>query len=74
MVDFGVIYAGYPHNATSMPIGKATNVAIDDAILSRAKAVMPTYQSQKSFVNQLLDQALQQIELEVPMTQDSLPQ
>ena len=74
MVDFGVIYAGYPHNATFMPIGKATNVAIDDAILSRAKAVMPTYQSQKSFVNQLLDQALQQIELEVPMTQDSLPQ
>jgi hypothetical protein len=57
-----------------MPIGKATNVAIDDAILSRAKAVMPTYQSQKSFVNQLLDQALQRIELEVPMTQDSLPQ
>ena len=74
MVDFGVIYAGYPHNATFMPIGKATNVAIDDAILRRAKAVMPTYQSQKSFVNQLLDQALQQIELEVPMTQDSLPQ
>lgn len=74
MVDFGVIYAGYPHNATSMPIGKATNVAIDDAILSRAKAVMPTYQSQKSFVNQLLDQALQRIEMEVPMTQDSLPQ
>ena len=57
-----------------MPIGKATNVAIDDAILSRAKAVMPTYQSQKSFVNQLLDQALQRIEMEVPMTQDSLPQ
>jgi hypothetical protein len=57
-----------------MPIGKATNVAIDDVILSRAKAVMPTYQSQKSFVNQLLDQALQRIELEVPMTQDSLPQ
>ena len=74
MVDFGVIYAGYPHNATSMTIGKATNVAIDDAILSRAKAVMTTHQSQKSCVNQLLDQALQRIELEVPMTQDSLPQ
>lgn len=57
-----------------MPIGKATNVAIDDAILTRAKAVMPTYQSQKSFVNQLLDQALQRIEMEMPMTQDSLPQ
>lgn len=74
MVDFGVIYAGSSHCASPMPIGKATNVAIDDAILTRAKAVMPTYQSQKSFVNQLLDQALQRIEMEMPMTQDSLPQ
>lgn len=41
-----------------MAIGKATNVAIDDTILERIKAVMPSYHSQKAFINQLLDEAV----------------
>jgi len=41
-----------------MAIGKATNVAIDDIILQRMAAVMPSYQSRKSFINQLLDEAI----------------
>lgn len=45
-----------------MAIGKATNVAIDDTILDRIKAVMPSYHSQKAFINQLLDEAVTQRE------------
>lgn len=45
-----------------MAIGKSTNVAIDDTILDRIKAVMPSYQSQKAFINQLLDEAVTQRE------------
>lgn len=45
-----------------MAIGKATNVAIDDTILERIKAVMPSYHSQKAFINQLLDEAVTQRE------------
>lgn len=41
-----------------MAIGKATNVAIDDTILDRMAAVMPSYQSRKAFINQLLDEAI----------------
>ena len=48
-----------PHTAQPlMAIGKATNVAIDDTILDRIKAVMPSYHSQKAFINQLLDEAV----------------
>lgn len=42
----------------SMAIGKATNVAIDDIILKRMLGVMPSYQSRKAFINQLLDEAI----------------
>ena len=41
-----------------MAIGKATNVAIDDIILKRMLGVMPSYQSRKAFLNQLLDEAI----------------
>jgi plasmid replication initiation protein len=41
-----------------MAIGKATNVAIDDTILKRMLDVMPSYQSRKAFINQLLDEAI----------------
>ena len=41
-----------------MAIGKATNVAIDDTILKRMLGVMPSYQSRKAFINQLLDEAI----------------
>jgi hypothetical protein len=41
-----------------MPIGKATNVAIDDTILDRMQRVMPSYHSRKAFINQLLDEAI----------------
>jgi plasmid replication initiation protein len=41
-----------------MAIGKATNVAIDDNILKRMLDVMPSYQSRKAFINQLLDEAI----------------
>ena len=48
-----------PHTAQpSMAIGKATNVAIDDTILKRMLDVMPSYQSRKAFINQLLDEAI----------------
>ncbi len=74
MVVSGVTYTGSMHNATNVAIGKATNVAIDHALLLRIKAVMPSYQSQKAYVNQLIDKALQQIESEAPQTPNTLPQ
>ena len=49
---------GFPPIHFPMAIGKATNVAIDDTILERIKAVMPSYHSQKAFINQLLDEAV----------------
>ena len=58
MVSFGVAYTTSAHKATLMAIGKATNVAIDDTILDRIKTVMPSYHSQKAFINQLLDEAV----------------
>jgi tripartite-type tricarboxylate transporter receptor subunit TctC len=58
MAGFGVIYTCSMPNATTVAIGKATNVAIDDTILDRIKTVMPSYHSQKAFINQLLDEAV----------------
>ena len=58
MAGFGVIYTRSTLRATTVAIGKATNVAIDDTILDRIKAVMPSYHSQKAFINQLLDEAV----------------
>ena len=58
MAGFGVIYTRSTLHATTVAIGKATNVAIDDTILDRIKTVMPSYQSQKAFINQLLDEAV----------------
>lgn len=57
-VGFGVSYTRSNHHATPMAIGKATNVAIDDTILKRMLGVMPSYQSRKAFINQLLDEAI----------------
>lgn len=62
MAGFGVIYTRLAPYATTVAIGKATNVAIDDTILERIKAVMPSYHSQKAFINQLLDEAVTQRE------------
>ena len=62
MAGFGVIYTRSTLHATTVAIGKATNVAIDDTILDRIKTVMPSYQSQKAFINQLLDEAITQRE------------
>jgi hypothetical protein len=57
-VSFGVPYTRSEPGATPMPIGKATNVAIDDTILDRMQRVMPSYHSRKAFINQLLDEAI----------------
>jgi len=58
MADSGVIYTRSMPNATTVAIGKATNVAIDHTVLERMQRVMPSYASRKSFINQLLDEAI----------------
>jgi plasmid replication initiation protein len=55
-----------------MAIGKATNVAIDDTILKRMLDVMPSYQSRKAFINQLLDEAITLREELMNRTQKSM--
>jgi len=62
MADSGVIYTRSMPNATTVAIGKATNVAIDHTVLERMQRVMPSYASRKSFINQLLDEAISQRE------------
>jgi hypothetical protein len=43
-------------------ISKSTKIAIDVAILERLEAVKPSYQTKKSYINMLLDQAVQKVE------------
>jgi hypothetical protein len=43
-------------------ISKSTKIAIDVAILERLEAVKPSYQTKKSYINMLLDQAVQKLE------------
>jgi hypothetical protein len=43
-------------------ISKTTKIAIDAAILERLEAVKPSYQTKKSYINMLLDQAIQKLE------------
>jgi len=45
-------------------IGSSTKIAIDDSILKRLEALMPSYQTRKPYVNFLLDQALLRLENE----------
>jgi len=62
MADSGVYYTCFSLKAFIVAIGKATNVAIDHTILERMQRVMPSYASRKSFINQLLDEAISQRE------------
>jgi hypothetical protein len=43
-------------------ISKSTKIAIDVAILDRLEAIRPSYQTKKSYINMLLDQAVQKLE------------
>jgi hypothetical protein len=43
-------------------ISKSTKIAIDVAILERLEAVKPSYQTKKSYINMLLDEAVQRLE------------
>lgn len=45
-----------------MMISKSTKIAIDVAILDRIEAVKPSYQTKKSYINMLLDEAVQRLE------------
>lgn len=43
-------------------IGSSTKIAIDDSILKRLEALMPSYQTRKPYINMLLDQAATRLE------------
>lgn len=43
-------------------ISKSAKIAIDVAILERLEALKPSYQTKKSYINMLLDQAVQKLE------------
>lgn len=43
-------------------ISKSTKIAIDVAILERLEVVKPSYQTKKSYINMLLDEAVQRLE------------
>jgi hypothetical protein len=50
------------HACTAM-ISKSTKIAIDVSILDRIEAIKPSYQTKKSYINMLLDEAVQRLEI-----------
>ena len=45
-------------------ISESTKIAVDNSLLSRIESIRPSYQTKKSYINMLLDQAISKIENE----------
>lgn len=58
-----------PHPTTKVPlvqkmISESTKIAVDKTLLDRIESIRPSYQTKKSYINMLLDQAITKIENE----------
>jgi len=58
-----------PHPTTKVPlvqqmISESTKIAVDKTLLDRIELIRPSYQTKKSYINMLLDQAITKIENE----------
>lgn len=58
-----------PHLTTKAPlvqqmISESTKIAVDKSLLDRIELIRPSYQTKKSYINMLLDQAITKIENE----------
>ena len=45
-------------------ISESTKIAVDKALLDRIEIIRPSYQTKKSYINMLLDQAITKVENE----------
>lgn len=57
------------HPTTKVPlvqqmISESTKIAVDKTLLDRIELIRPSYQTKKSYINMLLDQAITKIENE----------
>ena len=60
---------GALHPTTKVPlvqqmISESTKIAVDKALLDRIEIIRPSYQTKKSYINMLLDQAITKVENE----------